>query len=166
MWSEVLAVGTLSVLLAVTALVQVPAFARLRRLDALGVLPEWSFFAPHPGTHDYHLLYRDELGDGSRTDWREVDLAGRRAWWNAAWNPGRRQRKALFDITGALALEIREGDPESIHLSVAYLSLLQHVSALPHSLGAARTQFLLMVTDGVLARTEPRVLYLSNVHEL
>ena len=36
-----------------------PISTRLAPYDPLGLLPRWTFFAPHPGIYDYHLLYRE-----------------------------------------------------------------------------------------------------------
>jgi hypothetical protein len=36
------------------------------------LLPRWTFFAPNPGTVDYHLCYRHRLANGEFTHWQEV----------------------------------------------------------------------------------------------
>lgn len=85
-----------------------PLFGRIRRFDALGVLlPNWRFFAPHPGIFDYALIYRVEEADGTMTDWNFAMPAVHRSWTHAVWFPGRRQGKALFDIAAELLVVVR-----------------------------------------------------------
>lgn len=71
--------------------------ARLR--SAFHFVPIWNFFAPNPGRWDYHLLYRDRLGDGTLTEWREAEeltrTPDRRKW---GWNPELVRMKAVVDF--------------------------------------------------------------------
>ncbi len=153
--------------LLLTILCQVPgrASSYLRTWDFLGLIPEWNFFAPHPNTGDYHLLYRDRLLDGSFTEWTELRQSESYRWWHAVWNPARRRKKALFDLTAALAREIREA-PDTLQVSMAYLSLLQHVSSLGRPEAVVGTQFMIMRSHGMISTQEPDVMMVSEVHGL
>src|SRR6185437_2664612 len=93
-----------------------PISARLAPYDPLGLLPRWTFFAPHPGIYDYHLLYRecDSLETPLRTV-QMVDAAKDRLspWMQVPdicpgssrfmlWNAQRRVTKTITDIVAGL----------------------------------------------------------------
>jgi hypothetical protein len=99
------------------------------------------------------------------TEWTELRQSESYRWWHAAWNPARRRKKALFDLTAALAREIREA-PDTIQVSTAYLSLLQHVSSLERPEAAVETQFMIMRSHGMISRKEPDIMMVSEVHRL
>ena len=162
------AIGVMFAWLAVSAACQMPGRVtdRIRSLDVAGLIPNWPFFAPVPGTCDYYLLYRDELPDGDVTGWREVSLCDDRRPWHAVWNPRKREKKALFDLTAALMRDIPRDRLEIVTLSVPYLALLSCVSALPHAPGARATQFLVMMSDVPQRLVEPEPVFTSAVHPL
>jgi hypothetical protein len=162
------AIGLMVAWLLLSAACQIPcAFTtRIRKFDLAGLIPNWPFFAPVPGTCDYYLLYRDELADRSLTDWREVPLCDDRRFWHVIWNPGKREKKALFDLTAALMGEVSEDKAELIQLSVPYLAILTYISSIPRLYRARRTQFLLMMTDEMSIGTTPEPIFLSEIHLL
>ena len=136
----------------------------LRPRDYLGLVPEWKFFAPIPGKGDFHLLYRDFYAEGC-TAWTEIDVGGRRRWWNFIWHPHRRDRKAAFDAARELA---RFTSPEyrpQIQLSVPYLCLLSYVCGQKRTLAPLQTQFLLLYSDAGYAGGEPQISLLSSTHD-
>jgi hypothetical protein len=139
---------------------------RMRRLDLLHLIPQYNFFAPTPGTKDFHLLYRDQLDNETFTDWAEVVDIGPRRWWHAIWNPKRRIKKATFDLTTTLAKELQQYGPILVKISIPYLLTLSFVSQLSHYKSAIATQFLLMVSDGSVSLKEPVMLFLSDLHNL
>jgi hypothetical protein len=154
--------------MALSIVAQIPKLkARLRNLDVLYLLPEYSFFAPTPAKGDFSLLYRDRKEGGQMGPWHELPLAGRRSISNALWNPGRRNRKATFDICTDLAKHLLgENTPREVQVSVPYLVLLNHVSSVPRGQEAKATQFLIMMSHGAEQEREPSVMYLSAVHGL
>ena len=161
--ADSLLVGILGVWLLLSVLVYVPALQPgIRRWDLLALVPEWRFFAPTPAQHDYYLLYRDQLEDGSLTDWTEVRAATPRCSWNLVWNTSKRGNKALFDAIKELAAHVVASDP-AIQFSVPYLTLLNHVSAIPRLGCSQSTRFLLMHNDSRLEKP-PDVVFLSGVH--
>ncbi len=154
--------------LALSAVCQIPCdlTRKLRALDLAGLVPHWTFFAPVPGTCDYYLLYRDELDDGSLTDWRELSLCDSRQPWHLVWNPRKREKKALFDLAVALVREIKPDLLEAIQLSVPYLALLTYVSSVPRTYQARATQFLLMISDEISVGVDPEPVFTSAIHPL
>lgn len=145
-------------------------FDRLRVLDPAGLwIPDWRFFAPDPGTLDYHVLYRDRLPDGSMTLWTEIDVFERRRLGQVLVHPNRRREKALYDAVNDLTRyrPPEGGGPEDIQLSVGYLTLLTFVThAARHHEDADRTQFLIAMSTGFDEREEPYPVFTSNLHPL
>jgi hypothetical protein len=154
--------------LLLSALCQIPCSLTrwIRAFDLAGLIPVWPFFAPVPGTCDYYLLYRDKLPDGSLSDWREILLCDDRRYWQLIWNPRKREKKALFDLTAALMAEARPDAIQAIQLSVPYLAILTFVSSLPRRYPACATQFLLMMTDETSIGVVPEPIFTSAVHSL
>ncbi|WP_135828639.1 hypothetical protein [Halorussus halobius] len=154
----------------------------LQRLHLKLLAPNWNFFAPHPGQWDTHLLYRDELADGTVTQWTEVtDVTQTRQRLKWVWNPSLYKAKGLFDLNQALkrhleGSELAEVDESSGSeglqpiesddhlLSTQYLLLLNVVSGADHDDDARRTQFMLMQSS--LREEEATPQFVSNFHEL
>jgi hypothetical protein len=79
------------------------SFDGLRRRDAVGLaLPNWRFFAPEPAQHDYHVLHRMLLADGTQTPWEETTSISPRSWRHVFFFPDRRREKGLFDVASEL----------------------------------------------------------------
>lgn len=171
-----LTIGVLGGWFAASAVYQIPKppFLWLRKWDLFFLIPEWKFFAPRPGTADYYLLYREQLGDGSLTDWTQAPLMQHRSWTQGIWNPAKREEKALVDIVSDLAREARYviDSPELtwtwLQGTAAYLALLNFVSFdMPHANSSEYCQFLLMMRDNSGDRSSaPSPVILSQLHRL
>lgn len=124
-------------------------------VDPTGLfIPDWRFFAPVPATHEYRIMVRDQLTDGSMTSWNEHDLGLERRSSHTFWAPHRRMEKSVFDVTtellraGENATETQHHNPWSvIRSSTGYIAMLNEVvhRALHHE-QAESTQFLLVRT--------------------
>lgn len=154
----------------------------LHRWHLKFLAPNWNFFAPHPGQWDTHLLYRDQLADGTVSPWTEVtDVTETRQRLKWVWNPSLYKAKGLFDVNQALKRhlddsELAETDDSSEldelqpiesddHLlSTQYVSLLTIVSEADHEEDAKKTQFMLMQSS--LREDEASPEFVSNFHEL
>lgn len=154
----------LFLILSAASQVRTPVENRLRTLDLFNWLPFWNFFAPRPGTLDFHLLYRDQLPDGVLTSWREIPLGQQRRWHDFLWNPRRRLKKALFDAAGGIKRKSAREDGPDVRITVPYLLLLTYVSGLPRIYPAVKTQFLVMASTPAAAESEPVVLLYSDLH--
>ena len=116
-WQTILTASCFAAWLAGTVLSQHPdrQFDRLRECAAGRLLlPDWRFFAPEPGQHDYHVLHRVLTADDEVTPW-QLTLADprrpghQRSWKDLFWHPDLRHNKALFDVCRGLAIHINEG---------------------------------------------------------
>jgi hypothetical protein len=140
-----------------------------RKVDPTSMaIPNWRFFAPTPARHDYNVLYRERLTDGTVTSWREQEIALARNLRQIMWHPNRRLEKALFDVASELFRLSRDiKDTSRIKLTVPYLSLLNYVShKVDHHEGAVEVQFLIANSCGHDETVEPRMLFLSEWHAL
>ncbi|MGW0738270.1 hypothetical protein [Streptomyces sp. NPDC002851] len=139
---------------------------RLGRWDASLLIPRYNYFAPIPGMHDYHLLFRTRTRGREFGTWEEVSAGVRRRWWNFVWNPDRRSRKQLLD----LAKELAHRDPGCVDpdtvLSVPYLVLLRHVCAQIEPAEGVDIQFLIVTFSEVGGDELPQPLFLSRPHEV
>lgn len=73
------------------------------RLPVFKKIPQWRFFAPNPGIENLHVMYRTgtESGWGK---WQELSFRTTWKFYSAAWNPGSRASKALFDVAYQLRI--------------------------------------------------------------
>lgn len=140
-----------------------------RKVDPTSMaIPNWRFFAPVPARHDFNVLHRDRLADGTVTSWREEELAVPRSTTQVLWHPRRRVEKALFDVASELfQVSERVDDRRAIQLSVSYLSLLNHVThRVPHHPGTTAVQFLVARSAAYEDDVPPQLLFLSEWHDL
>ena len=163
--AEAVAAGLFAIWLAATiaAAFEGSRAARVvHRVDALGLVPIWTFFAPNPGTFDYHLLSRTRARDGSTTPFGEVappvGMLRR-----SLWHPQKRVRKAIYDCCHEL-LAMRGVEREGAEYSLAYLTLLSIVVADATRPDAEAVQFALVRSGVQLA--EPELLARSRFHPL
>lgn len=139
---------------------------RLRSHDIFSLIPNWSFFAPRPGTSDYHLLFRDIAADGAPLSWEEIPLADKRSLRGALWNPQKRKTKTLSDVVRGLLVLAQDTTLKDYSMTLPYLAILNYVSSLPRPAGRLETQFMILKSEGFFSRDDPKFLFLSNLHSL
>lgn len=140
--------------------------AKLRKYDLFSLLPRWTFFAPNPGTTDFHLLYRDRLENGSFGLWKEIPLTEKRTWWKAVWNPEKRNSKLLTDAVRGLMRIAGMYSAKGYKTTMPYLVILNFVSSLPRWNLSDGTQFLIMESFGFYSDRTPRAVFRSEIHRL
>lgn len=138
---------------------------RLKRLDVIGFIPRWTFFAPEPGRTDYHLVYRDLSDDlQSGGPWIELIPVGARPWHAALWNPTRRARKAVIDLTQMMCqLSLDTSQSAAVAVSLPYLAVLNYVMHEPAGTRPFR-EFAIVQTSSLDA--EPKLLVRSEPHRI
>ncbi|ROO86917.1 hypothetical protein EDD29_4501 [Actinocorallia herbida] len=139
----------------------------LRRLLAL--IPRWSFFAPDPVHSDVSLLFRDRIGNGGLSVWRDTNPGSRRpSVLRPLFNPDARSFKAVSDASNGLIAAARSAGPgtrpQDLSLNVPYLLLLNHVAGFGIGPGVEARQFALVRHN----RHEQRmaVVFVSGFHVL
>jgi hypothetical protein len=144
----------------------------VRRHNALGLIPGWTFFAPNPGTIDYRFVYRDGT-DQEFSPWQEIEWCRPRACGHAFWHPDRHRTKLVLDYINALVITIKEIDkmdlPEndgrlSLLVSVPYLALLNIAMTMPRVHGGQFRQFALIEQSPGRSEQSPRVILCSGPH--
>ncbi|MEU6237765.1 hypothetical protein [Kitasatospora sp. NPDC047058] len=163
--------GTLTAWFGLTVLEQLQKGTKVnRRLDPLSaVIPNWRFFGPQPAMSDSHVLFRDELADGSVTDWQEAAVVEERRLSHMVWHPNRRREKVVVDAVEEMkVLTGLEQDLKKIQLAIPYLLLLTYVSkGCTHHPQTRRTQFLLASGPGYDEDgPEPTLFFASDFHAL
>jgi hypothetical protein len=144
-----------------------PGLNRFRRFDLFGLVPRYHFFAPTPGTLDYHLLVRVRTQAGQLSAWQDT-VPWQRRWSNFIWNPDRRTRKALHDLTTTLMIESETCSARALQVSVPYLALLHRamtVVGTREALGeGSYVQFLIAVSPGALSDDPAKPVFVSSLH--
>lgn len=144
------------------------ALTWLKAHDHFSLIPRWTFFAPRPGTTDYHLVYQVYCEDET-LPWREEELADARTLAGAVWNPLKRNKKALSDAVRALGRASTDLDSDrmwQVQYSVPYLAALTFLSGRPHPTSATHIRFMILESDGFFTEREPRMLFLSAKHRV
>jgi hypothetical protein len=153
-------------LISVLSQLNVKAVAPLKARDIFSLIPNWSFFAPRPGTSDYHLLFRDSDHAEAWSRWREIPLANRRTLWGAIWNPEKRKTKALSDVVRGLVRLAQDKALKDFSLTLPYLAILNYVSSIRRSTPCVQTQFMILKSEGFFADQDPQFLFMSNAHNV
>lgn len=140
--------------------------SRIRGMDPFSLIPRWTFFAPNPGTTDYHLLHRDQYVDGSLGEFQEDPLGNTRSLLHALWNPGKLPSKALTDAVQILPRLADDVTVPGLRTTLPYLALLNYVSELNRSPLVTGRQFVIVQTLGYLHGPAAGATFVSELHRL
>jgi len=130
---------------------------RILALDIFGLIPVWTFFAPHPGTSDYRIFFRGTSRSGELVPWSELELSEGRKPWHFLWNPHKRHAKVLNDLVQAFlrfyhGASAKNYDAAQLRmacmLNMAYLGTLSLIEARARSLAMASVQFAIVSEEG------------------
>ncbi|UFR06812.1 hypothetical protein KBP30_39075 [Streptomyces sp. Go40/10] len=139
------------------------------RSKRLGLIPLWTFFAPHPGVHDLHLLYRDRLRTGEVREPSYVPTIDSRRLRHSLWNPEKFRNKVLSDLADSLVEQyshlVKEGrDVRVIMLSTSYLVMANLAMKMPRPAEVVARQFILARDKTFEASPAREVVFLSEFH--
>jgi hypothetical protein len=153
--------------LAVTTLAQMRRFQPLiNSLDGFHLIPRWTFFAPNPGTRDYHLVARERLTDGRTTAWKSVPVYEPRPRLAYFWHPQKRAPKILNDAVQSVRFLMNQGEvgASGLPFTMPYLLLLRHaMRALAPESQSAELQFAIIDSTGHSDR-QLECAYVSSFH--
>lgn len=138
----------------------------LRQLDLFSLIPYWSFFAPNPGTTDYHLLYRDKVDSNTGSYWKEYKLSSNRSLVGAVWNPKKRTKKVLSDAVSSLITLSKDLKDNEYKTTLPYIALLNFIASIPRGNTATATQFMIMESYGHFTERKPVVIFRSEFHKI
>ena len=145
-----------------------PWVRKLLFFDIFRLLPIWTFFAPNPGTSDYHVLYRQKDSNNNVSEFIELPIHGSRSLFSFFWNPDKRVKKVLLD----LAIDMNrlcaseETNEQNIKVSFDYIAFLNFLSSIPMSPETKSVQFLILATSGFIEISKPRLILCSEFHDV
>lgn len=129
------------------------------RLDQLGIVPQWKFFAQTAldkdlsGLADFHFLIRVDDGSGSAGAWQQVLWRGDRTLMSALWNPHDRSNTAIEECMHVLALPASAPHHIVPPTALAYLTLLRYsLDSVPLA-GDHSLQFAIVLSHGRTGRS-------------
>ena len=132
--------------------------------DIFSLLPVWTFFAPNPGSGEYHVLVEDERLKSAQ--WIEVPSISERLASHILWNPLRRESKAIIDCVQHLTTYAASGlapTAAATMLSIPFLAIFQYtLTGLPPATDACRRRVMVVKSFGRSTPSEPRVVFVSS----
>lgn len=138
----------------------------LKRLDPVGLLPYWSFFAPTPGTSDRRVLVRKKEADGKVGSWSEISVYEPRLASHLLWNPNKIRQKCVSDCVTAVLRDVsksKESNSDFIQLSWAYIKLAQLAFSGRSLEKNELRQFSIVASEGIYRR-DLHPLFISRWH--
>jgi len=153
------------------------------QLDALALIPSWTFFAPDPGRTDTHVVYREVYEGGTLANWRALRLVSRPTMFGLSHGE-RRVAKGIVDQLPELlqggqspsdqaADQQVAGERDELHsaspavmFTNAYLAALSLVTQEQHDAFAAAVQFALAISDSPEREHDSTLLFISAIHSL
>jgi hypothetical protein len=138
------------------------------RYDILSLIPTWKLFVT-PIEKDFHLLYRDRFKDGEKmAGWEMVTIDKHYRFIGAIWNPTQLFDKCKYDLITQLALSTASvQDPSELEETMPYQAILNYIMYLHRKYDDIEefdTQFMIMITNGVLSEEPARSIFLSSFH--
>lgn len=149
----------------------------IQKFDFLQLLPNWTFFAPNPGTSDYHLIYKTDCC-GEEENWKEIPIIQNRSLVHFFLNVEKRKLKTLIDcIHGMVSVNNNnilfkltdEASTKSLCISVSYMLLLNAVENEIRKGGVTKEtdfQFAIVESYGFIPKNEPHVIITSTIHTI
>jgi hypothetical protein len=129
-------------------------------------LPNWSFFAPIPGMHDYilRIRYYDEKGE-QPSDWKILQKKiEKRSYISIFWNPKKKLSKILFDVINDLIqFNNKVRDLNYLRLSTPYLQLLNFINGREHPDSKKYIQFSIFRYSRIY---KEELLFQSDIHPI
>lgn len=158
----------LSIWLVLIAITQIPSklSSYIHDIDYFSLIPSWTFFAPEPGVTDYHLLTRIKLKSGDITPLVVESITNNKIITNAIWNPKKRKHKVLTDVVQTFA-RLSFEFPKNLSLTTPYLLILNYISQIYKiQYKGEQIQFVIAETKGFQLKKEPKIIFMSEFHEL
>jgi hypothetical protein len=141
---------------------------QIKKQDVFHLLPSWTFFAPNPGTSDYHIVYRTMDDNKNISAFIEIPLQSDRQLTHACWNSSKRIKKALTDLVMSLKklCAAEELKKEKLQVSFSYIALLNFLTHLEKSASVKFIQFAILESKGYNDPNPPQLLICSDFHHV
>lgn len=169
-WINVAAIVFFATWLLLTILIQFDFkwANQIKKQDVFHLLPSWTFFAPNPGTSDYHIVYRTMDENNHVSAFVEFPLHSDRPLTHAFWNSSKRVKKVLTDLVMILKKTIAAEDlnKEKLQVSFSYIALLNFLTHLEKPASAKFIQFAILESKGYNDPGPPKLLICSEFHHV
>lgn len=157
--------------LTILAQLKIEVIDRFCQQYMLGIIPKWTFFAPKPGVTDFRISYRCFTGVNESTGLVPVfEEFFHRPFYAFIWNPNKRLKKAVFDMSVELATMLEQNHHKNnnyyIEISLPYLLILSYVSSLPQVQLYSKVQFVISLSSYHAGEEKLQLMYTSNIHSL
>lgn len=165
---SIISIISLFTLLSCFAQFKKPFGKVVNQIDKYGILPNWSFFAPIPGTSDYRIVFCDIDILGHKSNWQEVEMGfKKKRTVDFFWNPKKYFQKGIIDLIQALLLEYADcKEKRLIQFSWSYLVLLQIVIREKREQDIRSRQFAIVSTKGFDSNKDLDLVFISFKHKL
>jgi hypothetical protein len=152
---------------------QVPRYSlKMSRYDPLGLLPKWTFFAPNPGIHDYHIVRRIAANAFESSEapaphevasWQNIRPLGDTQSIPFLWNPDRRIKKTLSDATNSIISVLRrsKNGGDFVPYTPAYF-LITHL-AQRDAVPGTRVEWAIVRSHGFVGDRAVSPVFVSNL---
>lgn len=141
---------------------------QIKTQDVFHLLPSWTFFAPNPGTSDYHIVYRTMDDNKNISAFIEIPLHNNRQLTHACWNSSKRTKKALTDLVMSLKklCVVEDLKKEKLQVSFSYIALLNFLTHIEKSTSVKFIQFAILESKGFNDPNQPQLLICSDFHHV
>lgn len=145
-------------------------FKRIWLIDPLGLLPNYSFFAPKPLQQDFRIVYRvmkEEVEE--EIDWQEYPMYGNSNLSKMFYYPFKYYNKGMIDICMALTkeyAELKEEELSFIQISSNYLGILTILQEIlhPKTSKGKKLEFAILMTEDHPQGRKAKVTFRSFKH--
>jgi len=156
---EIAAIIFISVLFCITFLINVfpVRFGKFRKFDVFNLIHSWSYFAPNPLQHDYHILKREPKKDIKF----RILIVSYKSYSPFLFNPQTRINLATYRLASGLVHKAENcKNPGDLLITLNYIALLNYCGR-----GySGNIQFAIMKSKGFWD-PQPQLIFASEVHE-
>jgi hypothetical protein len=136
-------------------------------LSKFFILPNWSFFSPHPLITDYNLFYRVVDKNHSQNEYLKVEFANSNKMSHIFFNKGKRKTKFVLDTVLDLIEELKKtnkNDYKYIPYSLQYLLLLNYIISEITAENIKSVQF--KICEQSYVNNSEKIIFQSFVHDV
>ena len=136
-------------------------------MSKIFILPNWSFFSPHPLVTDYNLYYRTIDINNNQSDYTKVEFANKNRTEHIFFNKGKRKTKFVLDTILDLIEELKKINKDQykyIPYSLQYLLLLNYIINQNKSENIQSVQF--KISEQTYTENSEKLIFQSYIHDV
>lgn len=154
-------ISTLAIFTLASVFCQIKSIKNLvAKFDKFQFLPNYTFFAPIPISHDYRIVYQIQ----DCNEWKEVNVYNRFYLLRCVWNPAKYYQKGIIDSCQFLQQEyVNLNDKKIIKISLHYLNICTLISKTISQVNKNTSiRFSIVISKGVEDIRIKKVLFTSS----